>query len=98
MTGSVIRHDGRWNMFTSGISRVEDGAVQRIGRAMSDDLVRWERAPTLVEADARWYEKLGPGVEEEHWRDPWLFRDPATARFHMLVCARGTRARPTGAA
>jgi beta-fructofuranosidase len=95
-TGSVIRHAGRWHMFTSGISRAEDGAVQRIGRATSDDLVRWERQATLVEADARWYETLGPDVVEEHWRDPWVFRDPATGRFHMLVCARANTGPPDG--
>lgn len=95
-TGSVIRHDGRWHMFTSGISRADDGAVQRIGRATSDDLVHWERQPTLVEADARWYEKLGAEVAEEHWRDPWVFHDAATRRFHMLVCARASDGPPDG--
>ena len=87
-TGSVMRRGRGWEMLYSGISRAEDGAVQRIGRATSEDLVAWERHGTVVEADARWYETLGPGVDEEHWRDPWLFRDPASGRFHILACAR----------
>src|SRR4051794_23085082 len=87
-TGSVIRHGGRWHMHYTGIARAADGAVQRIGRATSTDLVHWERTATRVEADPRWYETLGPDVGEQHWRDPWVFHDPATRRFHMLVCAR----------
>ena len=30
-TGSIVRHDGRWHLFYTGIARAEDGAVQRIG-------------------------------------------------------------------
>lgn len=87
-TGSVLRHGDRWHMLYSGISSAEDGAVQRIGRATSADLVTWERHGAILEADPRWYETLGAGAAEEHWRDPWAFRDPATGRFHVLVCAR----------
>jgi beta-fructofuranosidase len=81
-----LRH--RWHMLCSGISRAEDDAVQRIGRATSADLVTWERHGAILEADPRWYETVGAGAAEEHWRDPWAFRDPATGRFHVLVCAR----------
>jgi len=95
-TGCVVRHAGRWHMLYSGIARAEDGAVQRIGRATSVDLDRWERTDTLVAADPRWYETLGPGATEEHWRDPWVFRDPRTACFHMLVCARAAGGPPDG--
>jgi beta-fructofuranosidase len=78
-TGSVLGHDGRWHMFYSGISHAEDGEVQRIGLATSDDLVRWERHGVLLEADPRWYER-------ESWRDPWVDRDGDG--FQMLICAR----------
>ena len=85
-------------MLYSGISRAEDGAVQRIGRATSDDLVHWERHGAVLEADPRWYETLGPDApgEEEHWRDPWVFQDPATGRFHALLCARAATGPPDG--
>ena len=74
-TGSILRHAGRWHLFYTGIARAEDGAVQRIGRAVSDDLSGWEKQGLVLEADTRWYE---PGT----WRDPWVERDGD--RFQML--------------
>jgi len=79
-TGSVVRHDGRWQLFYTGIARSEGGAVQRIGSAVSDDLLTWERRGLLLEADPRWYDR-------EHWRDPWVSWDPEHERWDMLVCA-----------
>jgi len=79
-TGSVVRHDGRWQLFYTGIARAEGGAVQRIGLATSDDLVAWERRGPLLEADERWYDR-------EHWRDPWVEWDPERGRWDMLICA-----------
>jgi beta-fructofuranosidase len=88
-TGSVLRHDGRWHLFYTGLSTDEDGAVQRIGLATSDDLVRWHRLDQAVlEADPRWYEKLGPDTREEAWRDPWVCWDEDSGHFHMLITAR----------
>jgi beta-fructofuranosidase len=87
-TGSVLRHDGSWQMFYTGVSTREAGAVQRIGLATSDDLVRWEKQGVLLEADRRWYEKLGPDTLEEAWRDPWVLWDQDSRRFHMLITAR----------
>ena len=79
-TGSVVRHDGRWHLFYTGIARAEAGAVQRIGHATSDDLLTWERDGLLLEADPRWYDR-------EHWRDPWVEWDPERERWDMLICA-----------
>ncbi len=79
-TGSVLRHDDGWRMYYSGISRAEDGAVQRIGSAVSDDLVTWEREDLLLEADPRWYDR-------EQWRDPWVEWDGERERFDMVICA-----------
>ena len=79
-TGSVVRHDGRWHLFYSGVARAEAGEVQRIGHATSDDLLTWERAGLLLEADSRWYDR-------EHWRDPWVDWDPERGRWDMLICA-----------
>jgi beta-fructofuranosidase len=43
-TGSVVRGpDGRWYLFYTGVSRAEDGLIQRIGLALSDDLISWHR-------------------------------------------------------
>ncbi|MET8980082.1 glycosyl hydrolase family 32 [Streptomyces sp. NPDC004539] len=96
-TGSVVRApDGRWHMYYTGVSRAEDGLVQRIGLAVSDDLHTWHRHgdKPLVEADPAWYERLGPDGPgegtwyEEAWRDPWVFPDPAGEGWHMLITAR----------
>ncbi|MCK6211896.1 glycosyl hydrolase family 32 [Georgenia sp. EYE_87] len=87
-TGCVVRHGDRWQMFYTGVSRAEQGRVQRVGLASSTDLIHWERHGAVLEADPRWYEVLHPGVREEAWRDPWVFRDEASGLFHMLLTAR----------
>jgi beta-fructofuranosidase len=90
-TGSVICHDGRWYMLYTGISRAERGLIQRIGLALSDDLVTWRKHPgnPVLEADGRWYELLDlEKWRDQSWRDPWLFRDPGDGAFHVLITAR----------
>ena len=87
-TGSTIAVDGRWYMFYTGISTREAGAVQRIGLATSDDLLRWEKQGMVLEADPRWYLRRGPDSPDEAWRDPWVCWDDDTRRFHMLIAAR----------
>ena len=96
-TGSIIRHDGRWNLLYTGTSRSERGLVQRIGLATSDDLIRWERhaGGPVLEADPRWYELLDSDVwHDQAWRDPWVFHDPADGAFHAYVTARASRGDP----
>lgn len=80
-TGSVLRDpDGRWRMFYTGISKAEDGGIQRVIEATSADLVTWERGDLLLEADPRWYEP------QDH-RDPWVHRDETAGLWRMYVCA-----------
>ena len=86
-TGCVTRGDDGWWLFTTGISRADDGLVQRIGSARSADLVAWERTPLLLEADPRHYQRTGPDWPEEAWRDPWVVRDDA-GLWHLYVTAR----------
>lgn len=91
-TGSVIEVDGVWHMLYTGTSIGEGGLVQRIGLATSVDLSTWTKdgQNPLIEADARWYEKLGAGDwYEEAWRDPWVFS--SGGRYHVLVTARSNR-------
>ncbi len=95
-TGSVIEHDGRWYMLYTGISRAEDGLIQRIGLAVSRDLLTWRKHPAnpVLEADARWYELLDlTSWRDQSWRDPWLYHDPGDRAFHALITARA----PAGA-
>lgn len=89
-TGSVLRAQGRWHLFYTGVGTAEGGRVQRIGAAVSDDLVAWRKLGPLLEADPRWYEKLHPasGWHEESWRDPWVFWHAPTADYRMFLTAR----------
>lgn len=91
-TGSVVRGDeGRWHLFYTGVSQAERGLVQRIGVAVSDDLISWHRlgGDPLIEADPRWYEKLDRSAWiDEAWRDPHVFADPGGNGWHMLITAR----------
>jgi beta-fructofuranosidase len=93
-TGSVVQgQDRRWYMFYTGATVTDEGQLhQQIGLAISDDLYTWhkhDRNP-LVTADSRWYEKIGGAHpwHDEHWRDPWVFEDPAGDGWHMLLTAR----------
>jgi beta-fructofuranosidase len=91
-TGSVARGpDGLWHLFYTGRSRGERGLIQRIGMAVSEDLVAWTRAHDgpLLEADARWYEQLDLDAwTEQAWRDPYVFPDPDGDGWHMLITTR----------
>ncbi len=85
-TGSVIRDGDLWRMFYTGISRAQGRERQRIGQAVSRDLMSWQRVSTepIVQADPRWYSVLDREGDEP-FRDPWVvFHD---GRWHMLVTA-----------
>jgi beta-fructofuranosidase len=91
-TGSVMEQPGGgWVMLYTGVSSRENGLVQRIGLALSDDLVIWVKHPTnpVLEADPLWYEMLDLDVWfDQAWRDPWVVQDPASGLFHAFVTAR----------
>ena len=82
-TGSAIGHDGRWYMLYTGINRREQGLIQRIGLAVSDDLVSWEKHPEnpVLEADPRWYDLLDRARwRDQSWRDPVALPRPGRGR------------------
>lgn len=86
-TGSIVRHGDVWRMFYTGIGVDAGPARQRIGQAVSDDLVHWKRVSSdpLVVADPRWYSTFDrDGVEA--FRDPWVFRH-TDGLWHMLITA-----------
>lgn len=99
-TGSVIDHADRWYMLYTGICKQENGLVQRIGLAVSDDLLHWEKHPAnpVLHADPRWYELLDlDRWRDQSWRDPWVFRNPDDSSFHALITARSRAGAPGGA-
>lgn len=85
-TGSVVRDGDVWRMFYTGISHAGGRARQRIGQAVSSDLITWRRvsADPIVGADARWYSVLDRDGDEP-FRDPWVIHHDG--RWHMLVTA-----------
>jgi len=88
-TGSIIKHAGTYYMFYTGTNRAENGKIQRVGLATSDDLIRWKRHPggALIEADPQWYELYDTSLwYEQTWRDPWVFEQDG--KFHAYITAR----------
>ncbi len=99
-TGSVFKApDGKFNIFFTGTNKSrEGGLVQRVGRAIGDDLFSFTQTDLVVEADESLYERLDQNDfaasaaalswREEAWRDPWVFFDQRDGLWHMLVTAR----------
>ena len=90
-TGSVILRDRRYWMAFTGHKTDEPLFVQRVGMAVSDDLVRWAKLPEnpTSEADPAYYELVSTGERTlTHWRDPFLL--DAGEEVVQYVCARRT--------
>ena len=93
-TGSVVRDpQGLWRMFYTGsrfFSPDSNANIETIGLATSTDLSAWTKQPgPIVVADPALYETLGTSSwPEEAWRDPWVFWDEPSRRWHMLITAR----------
>jgi beta-fructofuranosidase len=88
-TGSIIQNEGTWYMFYTGSSQEEGGLKQRIGLAISDDLMNWSRygENPILTPDPRWYETLEGGLwHDQAWRDPWVFQYNGV--FHAFITAR----------
>ena len=97
-TGSVVKgDDGRWWMYYTGTSREDQGLVQSIGAAVSDDLMTWTKLnqDPMVSSDPQHYEVLSDGTwHDQAWRDPWVFKSGEDFRWHMLVTARSKTGEP----
>jgi beta-fructofuranosidase len=90
-TGSIIQKDSLYYMLYTGRSHAEQGAVQRIGLARSEDLYHWEKyaGNPVIEADAGYYEKFGKSdYYWESWRDPYVVYDGGERRYYAFITAR----------
>lgn len=90
-TGSVVKGDeGNWHMFYTGSSKEDGGLIQRIGTAVSTDLISWTKCDEpIIEANPEWYETLEQGDwPDQAWRDPWVFRPQGGEEWRMLITAR----------
>ena len=86
-------HTGKWRMFYTGLSRRERGRIQRVGMAVSDDLIHWTKVndgnyPIDVgNGGETFYESsLDEGRKWVSFRDPLFFGDEG--RRFLLVSGR----------
>lgn len=79
-----------FEMFYTGLHRADKGYVQRVGRAVSRDLVRWRKeneANLPLAPQGVYYETAGQSNREwTSFRDPFLFR--YQQETWLLLCAR----------
>jgi beta-fructofuranosidase len=90
-TGSVTIRDDLAYMFYTALSLAERAPVQRIGLAVSTDLVHWERHPgnPLLEVDTRWYEQQSSEQwQAQTWRDPYVVYSSDEEVYYMFLSAR----------
>jgi beta-fructofuranosidase len=88
-TGSVIERGGRYWMAFTGHRAADRPLVQRVGMAVSDDLMHWRKLPEspVSEPDPAHYELAGSGQRAVvHWRDPFLL--DLGDEVVQYVCAR----------
>jgi hypothetical protein len=77
---SVFEHDGLWWMFYTGVTSWpgEYAGTQRIGVAVSSDLVTWNRyAEPVFDASRTSWGWWNPGSSTPAFRDPFVMPDPA---------------------
>lgn len=81
---------GLYEMFYTGLHRAEKGYIQRVGRAVSRDLVRWRKENhglLPLTPKGIHYEEAGQSNREwTSFRDPFLFRHQKET--WLLLCAR----------
>jgi beta-fructofuranosidase len=84
-TGSVIKAQGKYHIFYTGNNGYFLGKgkpAQAVMHAVSDDLDHWDKLPEdTFYADSERYEK-------DDFRDPFVFYDPRTKHFSMLLVSR----------
>jgi len=88
-TGCVYTDpSGKHHIYYTGINpyfRTDTQREQALLHATSDDLITWTKAREEV-----WY--ADEAIYERHdWRDPFIFRNPDTGRYNMIVAARSRR-------
>lgn len=89
-TMNVVGNGGSYEMYYTGLSQREKGCYQRIGKAVSSDLVHWTKVADSrfpVASRGPWYESQSDNPRHWlSWRDPYVFREDGES--YLLVCAR----------
>jgi beta-fructofuranosidase len=92
-TGSIIKKDKKYCMFYTGRNKdVNKKWIQKIGLAISSDLIHWvkNKNSPILEASKYYYidnkkNKLG---KIGAWRDPFVFYDRNYKKYYMTISAR----------
>ena len=95
----VCEKDGKFYLLYTGRSTSDTGeggvkyAVDRLGLAVSDDLITWNKHPSnpVLEADPEYYEadhRDSPDYNHVAWRDPGLYYDRKSGWMYAFICAR----------
>jgi len=90
-TGSIIKKDNLFYMFYTSRSSQENGKIQRIGVAISEDLDHWEKYKynPIIKANPQWYETFQVSEDGlEHWRDPYVIYHPQEKIYYAFICAK----------
>ena len=89
-TMHTFRWKDRFYMLYTGLSKKEDGRVQRIGLAASHDLVRWRKVEhnPLAEPDPRWYEAGLDQTGWASWRDPFPWIEDGLLHVLLSACEK----------
>ncbi|MBU0466705.1 MAG: glycoside hydrolase family 68 protein [Nanoarchaeota archaeon] len=90
-TCSIIKKGKKFYMFYT--ARDKKTRTQKIGLATSENLKTWKKHKDnpLLGADEKFYEthnkknKLGKAGT---WRDPFVFKDPKSKKYHLTISAR----------
>ena len=89
-TMNVSREGDHFYMYYTGLQRKDRGKVQKIGMAISNNLLQW----TKINGDHKPLESTGPYYENisNNPRDWLSFRDPFRFEYeeevYLLICAR----------
>lgn len=84
-TGSALRANNKFHIFYTGHNYhlAEQGKpMEGIMHAVSNDLSNWQKQPleTFFAPTDRY--------EKDDWRDPFVFFEPSSAKYYMLLAAR----------
>ncbi|MBD3252919.1 family 43 glycosylhydrolase [Candidatus Pacearchaeota archaeon] len=91
-TGDVYKRNNKYYMLYTGRNHKKNNfRIQRIGLAISDDLIHWTKHTDnpVLEADKRYYQitnsknKLGMMTA---WRDPYIFEE--NNKYYAIISAR----------
>lgn len=90
-TGSTIKKGKKYYLFYTGRNK-SCPLIQKIGMAISNDLIHWKKHPgnPIITAEKRYYcveNKKDKLNTEPAWRDPYVFKDPKSRKYYMLISA-----------